>query len=276
MDQFAVFGHPITHSRSPWIHARFAEQCGFEQRYEAIDAPPERFEEALWDFGEQGGLGANVTLPLKEQAAVLCDELTDAAQRARAVNTLIRLPDQRWRGDNTDGAGLMADLARLRVPIHGQRVVVIGAGGATRGILAPLLAAAPREIIIVNRTPERALQLVFESGALGIVQAWSLDDLAGVDTAGLLIHASSAYRGGETLRLPHSLIDADTVAYDLGYGASAQAFLAQVRRLGAGAGFDGLGMLVEQAAESFLRWRGVRPQTGPVLRELAALVNDAG
>ena len=276
MDQFAVFGHPISHSRSPWIHARFAEQCGFEQRYEAIDVPPERFEETLWDFGEAGGLGANVTLPLKEQAAVLCDELTEAAQRAAAVNTLIRLPDQRWRGDNTDGVGLMADLARLRVPIHGQRIVIIGAGGATRGILAPLLAAAPREIIIVNRTPERALQLAFESGALGIVQAWSLDDLASVDTAGLLIHATSAYRAGAPLSLPATLVDADTVAYDLGYGASAQAFLAQARRAGAAAGFDGLGMLVEQAAESFLRWRGVRPQTQAVLRELTALVNDRG
>lgn len=272
MDQFAVFGHPIAHSHSPWIHAQFAAQCGFEQRYDAIDAPPERFEETLWDFGEAGGLGANVTLPLKEQAALLCDELSEAAQRAGAVNTLIRMPGQCWRGDNTDGVGLMADLQRLRVSVHGQRVVILGAGGATRGILGPLLAAAPREVIIVNRTPERALQLAFESGALGIVQAWALDDLSSVDTAGLLIHATSAYRNGASVRIPPSLVDADTVAYDLGYGESAQAFLACARQAGVATAHDGLGMLVEQAAESFQRWRGVRPQTSGVLRALTAMV----
>jgi shikimate dehydrogenase len=168
----------------------------------------------------------------------------------------------------------MADLQRLRVSVHGQRVVILGAGGATRGILGPLLAAAPREVIIVNRTPERALQLAFESGALGIVQAWALDDLGSVDTAGLLIHATSAYRGGDSFRLPATLVDADTVAYDLGYGDSAAAFLSRARQAGVVIAHDGLGMLVEQAAESFQRWRGVRPHTSSVLRALAQRMRD--
>jgi shikimate dehydrogenase len=267
LHRYAVFGHPVAHSKSPWIHAQFAAQFDYEQTYEAIDAPPERFEETLWDFGEAGGLGGNVTLPLKEQAATLCDELSEAAQRARAVNALIRLPDQRWRGENTDGVGLMADLTRLRVPLAGRRIVILGAGGATRGILAPLLSALPREIVIVNRTPEKALELAFESGALGIVQAWSLDELASLGAADVLIHATSAFRGDGGLKLPGSLVDADTIAYDLGYGASAAPFLAAMRGVGATA-HDGLGMLVEQAAESFRHWRGVRPQTGPVLAAL--------
>ncbi len=272
MHRYAVFGHPIAHSKSPWIHAQFAAQFGFEQTYEAIDAPPERFEETLWDFGEAGGLGGNVTLPLKEQAATLCDELSEAAQRARAVNTLIRLPDQRWRGENTDGVGLMTDLARLRVPLAGRRIVILGAGGATRGILAPLLAALPREIVIVNRTPEKALELAFESGALGIVQAWALDEIASLGAADVLIHATSAFRSDGGLKLPGSVVDADTIAYDLGYGASAAPFLAAMRVAGATA-HDGLGMLVEQAAESFRHWRGVRPQTGPVLAALRKLID---
>lgn len=275
MDRYAVFGHPVAHSHSPWIHAQFAAQFGYQQSYDAIDAPPERFEEMLWDFGEMNGQGANVTLPLKEQAAMLCDELSDVAARAGAVNTLIRLPDHRWRGDNTDGVGLMADLARLGVPVAGQRIVILGAGGATRGILGPLLAAAPREIVIVNRTPERALQLAFESGGLGVVQAWALDELASLGCTDVLIHATSAYRGGGAVAIPSSLVDADTVAYDLGYGASALDFLEQALAAGAGEVHDGLGMLVEQAAESFLRWRGVRPDTAPVLKALDAIVRRA-
>ncbi len=271
MLSFAVFGHPVAHSRSPWIHAQFAAQFGFEQSYEAIDAAPEHFELALWDFGEEGGQGANVTLPLKAQAAHLCDELSDTAARAGAVNTLIRLSGKRWRGDNTDGLGLIADFDRLGIFVGARRIVIIGAGGATRGILGPLLAALPREIVIVNRTPERALQLALESGALGTVQAWALDDLASVGRADVLIHASSAFRGGG-FALPGALLDADSVAYDLSYGAAASPFLARARTAGATA-FDGLGMLVEQAAESFQRWRGVRPNTAPVLAALATVVH---
>lgn len=268
MDSYVLFGHPVAHSKSPWIHAQFAEQLGFEQRYEAVDVVPERFEETLWDFAEAGGRGVNVTLPLKEQAAVLCDELTPAAARAGAVNTLIRLPGMCWRGDNTDGVGLLVDFERLGIAVTGRRLVIIGAGGATRGILGPLLELAPREIVIVNRTPERALQLVLESGAMGVVQAWSLDDLVSVGHADVLIHATSAYRGGGLGDLPGELVDAETAAYDLGYGASAEGFLAQARQAGAGLVADGLGMLVEQAAESFSRWRGVRPQTAGVRESL--------
>ncbi|GMU43136.1 MAG: shikimate dehydrogenase [Xanthomonadales bacterium] len=271
MNQYAVFGHPVAHSRSPWIHARFAAQFGFEQSYQAIDVPPETFEQILWDFGEAGGLGANVTLPLKEQAATLCDELSEAAQRARAVNTLIRLPGLRWRGDNTDGIGLVADFQRLGIELVGRRIVILGAGGATRGILGPLLAQGPREIVIANRTPERALQLALESGALGTVQAWALDELQALEAADVLVNATSAWRG-EGMALAFGLVDAGTIAYDLSYGATAQPFLAQARQAGTAEVHDGLGMLVEQAAESFRHWRGVRPQTAPVLAELRTLV----
>ncbi|MCP5473310.1 MAG: shikimate dehydrogenase [Rhodanobacteraceae bacterium] len=274
MDSYVLFGHPVAHSRSPWIHAQFAAQFGYEQSYECVDVVPEHFEETLWNFAEAGGRGANVTLPLKEQAAMLCDELTPAAARAGAANTLIRLPGQRWRGDNTDGAGLLVDFERLGIAVSGRRLVIIGAGGATRGILGPLLELAPRQIVIVNRTPERALQLVLESGAMGVVQAWSLDDLASVGHADVLIHATSAYRAEGLPPLPEELIDAETVAYDLGYGPSAEVFLAQARRGGAHLAVDGLGMLVEQAAESFLRWRGVRPQTAVVRENLRRLLAD--
>lgn len=273
MNQYAVFGHPIAHSRSPWIHARFAAQFAYEQSYAAIDAPPEQFEQILWDFGEAGGLGANVTLPLKEQAAVLCDELSESAQRARAVNTLIRLPGMRWRGDNTDGLGLIADFRRLGIELAGRRILILGAGGATRGILAPLLAQGPREIVIANRTPERALQLALESGGLGTVQAWALDELQALEAADVLINATSAWRS-DGMRLAFGLIDGGTIAYDLSYGPTAAPFLALARQAGAAEAHDGLGMLVEQAAESFLRWRAVRPQTAPVLAELRLLVGS--
>ena len=268
--RYAVFGHPIRHSRSPEIHRRFAEQVGADLCYEAIDATPEQFMETLWEFAEAGGQGANVTLPLKEYAAGHCAELSAAAARAGAVNTLIRLPGQRWRGDNTDGAGLMADLARLGVVIAGARVLILGAGGATRGILAPLLAAAPAALIVANRTPERAQQLAAEFADLGRVQARGLDALDALEPVDVLIHATAAYRGGALTAMPEGLLHADSVAYDLSYGAAAEPFLHTARALGAAAVHDGLGMLVEQAAESFLRWRGIRPDTAPVLAALRA------
>lgn len=269
--RYAVFGHPIAHSRSPEIHRRFAEQVGADLRYEAIDVTPEQFMETLWDFAEAGGQGANVTLPLKEYAAGNCDELSAAAARAGAVNTLIRLPGQRWRGDNTDGAGLMSDLRRLGVPIAGRRVLILGAGGATRGILAPLLAAAPASLIVANRTAERAHQLAAEFADLGAIHARGLDVLDALEPVDLLIHATAAYRGGALAALPEGLLHAGSVAYDLSYGAAAEPFLRAARALGAAAAHDGLGMLVEQAAESFLRWRGIRPDTAPVLAALRAV-----
>jgi shikimate dehydrogenase len=269
---YAVFGHPIAHSRSPFIHARFGEQTGIALRYVAIDAPPEQFMEILWDFREAGGRGANVTLPLKEYAAGHCAELSEAAARAGAVNTLIRRADGQWRGDNTDGVGLRADLARLQVPLAGRTIVVLGAGGATRGILAPLLTAGPARLHIANRTPEKAEELALHFAALGPVTGGGLDTLAALGPADLLIQATSATRGGALPELPEGLIGPQTIAYDLGYGAAAEPFLALAPARGAAAAHDGLGMLVGQAAESFRLWHGVRPDTAPVLAELRALL----
>lgn len=274
MPLYAVFGHPIAHSRSPFIHARFGEQTGIALRYVAIDAPPEQFMEILWDFREAGGRGANVTLPLKEYAAGHCAELSAAAARAGAVNTLIRRADGQWRGDNTDGMGLVADLQRLGVALAGRTIVVLGAGGATRGILAPLLAAGPARLHIANRTPGRAEELALHFAALGPVTAGGFDSLAEIGPADLLIQATSATRGGSLPELPEGLISAQTIAYDLGYGAAAEPFLAWARARGASAAHDGLGMLVGQAAESFRLWHGVRPDPAPVLAELRAQVAD--
>lgn len=269
---YAVFGHPIAHSRSPFIHARFGEQTGIALRYVAIDAPPEQFMEILWDFREAGGRGANVTLPLKESAAGHCAELSEAAARAGAVNTLIRRADGEWRGDNTDGIGLVSDLARLGVPLAGRTIVILGAGGATRGILAPLLAAGPARLHIANRTPEKAEELALHFAALGPVTGGGFDTLARLGPADLLVQATSATRGSSLPDSPAGLIAPHTIAYDLGYGAAAEPFLALARARGAAAAHDGLGMLVGQAAESFRLWHGVRPDPAPVLAELRALL----
>ena len=268
----AVFGHPIAHSRSPWIHARFAAAEGIELRYEAIDTPPESFLESLLDFAADGGSGANVTLPLKQLAAGLCAELSESAARAGAVNTLIAIAGGLWRGDNTDGLGMMADLTRLRIPVRGQRILILGAGGSVRGILTPLLAARPSSLSIANRTHERAQTLAAEFAQLGMIDAVGLDQIQQRPAFDLVIHATSAYRGAAPTSLPPAAFAAHTIAYDLSYGEASAAFMAQARLLGAAAAYYGLGMLVEQAAESFQRWHGLRPQTAAVHAQLRALV----
>ncbi len=270
MIRHAVFGHPIAHSRSPWIHARFARELGIELEYRAIDAAPEYFVETLLDFAEAGGSGANVTLPLKELAAGLCAELSEAAARAGAVNTLIALPGGRWRGDNTDGLGLVADLERLGVNVSGRSVLILGAGGSVRGILPALLSARPSRLAIANRTHARAQQLAAEFAGLGAVAAIRLDALN--DPFDLVIHATSAYRGDAPGALPRGAFGVQTVVYDLSYGDAAAAFLGAAQALGVRAVHDGLGMLVEQAAAAFARWHGVHPQTAAVHAELRALM----
>jgi len=271
-DQFAVFGHPIAHSRSPWIHAQFAQASGIEMHYFAIDTPPQQFHEALFDFAEAGGRGANITLPLKELAAAACAELSECAARAGAVNTLIALPDRRWRGDNTDGLGLMADLKRLNITVQNQRVLVLGAGGSVRGILMPLLDASPQSVVIANRSYPRAAALRAEFCTLGRIGAVTWESLDSSLPFDLVIHATAAYRGDAAPALPAAIFRPDTVVYDLSYGIAANGFLSAAANLGVKVRHDGLGMLVEQAAESFSRWHRVRPDTAPVLAELRALV----
>lgn len=264
--RFAVFGQPIRHSLSPRIHAAFAGACGLELRYEAIEVGPAEFPSVLARFHAEGGAGGNVTLPLKELAAHCALSLSDAARRAASVNTLLRC-ERGWAGDNTDGAGLLADLRRLGVPLEGRRVLILGAGGAVRGIAGPLLDAGVAELLIANRAVDRAVVLQATLGDAR-VRALGLDELAALPTPQLLINAVSAAHLGASLQWPAAICGPQTVAYDLSYGAAADGFIGWSRERGAALAEDGLGMLVEQAAESFLRWHGVRPETAALLAEL--------
>lgn len=268
MDQYAVFGHPIAHSQSPFIHQTFAGQTGQPLQYCAILAPLDGFAETVRDFREAGGRGANVTLPFKEEAVALCDELTERARLAGAVNTLHWLDDGRLLGDNTDGAGLVADLQQQGVDIKGARILILGAGGAVRGVLAPLLACAPSDLVIANRTAARARALAQDFSALGSITGVGLDEISG--TYDLIINGTSASLSGALPPLPDGSLKQGGITYDMAYGVEATPF----QRWGAGHGgrlnLAGLGMLVNQAAESFARWRGVRPDTAPVKAALMA------
>ena len=270
-DRYGVFGNPIAHSKSPLIHGQFARQTGSDLSYAAMLAPREDFVGEVRRFIAAGGCGANVTLPFKEEAYRLADELSARAQAAGAVNTL-SFSSGRTYGDNTDGAGLVRDLrANLELQVAGCRVLLLGAGGAARGVLLPLLLEGPAELLLANRTADKAQQLVAEFNRLPSCavetkpQAIALADLAGT-SFDLVINATSAGLDGAPLPLPDSLFAADTLAYDMLYGRET-AFMKQARQLGARVA-DGLGMLVEQAAEAFYVWRGIRPLTEPVLRSL--------
>ncbi len=260
-DRYAVFGHPIAHSKSPQIHAAFALQTGQDMRYEAILAPRDEFAASVAAFVAAGGRGANVTVPFKEQAFALANRLTPRAQRAGAVNTLIF--DDGILGDNTDGAGLVADLTRnLHCTLAGKRILLLGAGGAARGVIEPLLDQQPAALVIANRTVGRAQELadLFGRG----VRACGFD---AVDTPfDLVINATAASLAGELPPLSPHIFTANTLAYDMMYGRDTP-FLSFARSHGA-ATADGLGMLVEQAAEAFYVWRGVRPDTAPVIASL--------
>ncbi len=267
MKQFAVIGNPVAHSKSPQIHAAFARQCGIELGYQRILADATSFADQVSAFFASGGSGLNVTLPFKEAAFALAEVLGPEAEAAGAVNTLMLDPMGRLRGDNTDGIGLVRDLAdNLAIPLAGQRLLVIGAGGAVRGILPALLAAEPRELLLVNRTRSRADVLVERFATSGRLRSGDFADLAG-EQFDLLIQGSSAAFSGEGLDLPVGLVAGSSV-YDLIYGDKAAPFLRWARACGARLVADGLGMLVEQAAESFYLWHGVRPQTAPVIAQL--------
>ena len=263
MDTYAVFGHPIAHSKSPYIHAAFARQTGQTLLYTAVEAPRDGFANAVMQFRAQGGKGANVTVPFKEEAFRLATAASERARLAQAVNTL-RFDGAEIYGDNTDGAGLVQDLTvNLGLPLAGRRILILGAGGAARGAIPALLAQGPARLTVANRTPQRAADLVREFGALGPVAASGFDALA--PDHDLVINATSASLAGDLPPLPDAVLAAVQLAYDMMYGAAETPFLALARKLGCPRRADGLGMLVEQAAESFLLWRGVRPQTQPVL-----------
>lgn len=265
---FAVFGSPISHSQSPRIHAAFAEQAGITLKYVAIEASHTDFADKLAASGVDG---ANVTLPLKEDAFALCQgNVSTRAARAGAVNTLIR-EESGWRGDNTDGLGLVRDLTeRHGMDLRQRRVLLLGAGGAARGVAPALLDAGIREMVVVNRTAARADALMDAMGEPDRVHARDWDSLSTLGGFDLLINATSASRSGSLLTLPMALVAPRCDAVDLSYGEAAVAFLAWARAAGCQKAVDGLGMLVEQAAESFRLWHGVRPETDAVYAELAA------
>jgi shikimate dehydrogenase len=266
--RYAVFGHPVAHSLSPRIHAAFARQTGIELDYVAIDT--EDFEQALRAFAADGGLGANVTLPFKQRAAELCSALSARAKRAGAVNTLTRA-NNGWHGDNTDGAGLVRDLTgRHRLDLRKRRTLLLGAGGGARGVAPALLDAGIGDLFIVNRTPERADALADALGEPGRTHPRYFDDLVGLGEFDLILDATSAARDGAFPTLPMSLVGTRTTAVDLNYGEAAIPFLAWAKAAGCHDAIDGLGMLVEQAAESFALWHGHRPDTDPIYEDLRA------
>jgi shikimate dehydrogenase len=266
-DAYALFGYPVQHSWSPFIHGMFARQAAQDMAYRLVESPPERFRSDVLEFFSTGGRGINVTLPHKRAAADLVNELTPRAERADAVNTVVRR-DERLIGDNTDGAGLLADLTR-NLGLHWQapRILLLGAGGAARGALAPLMSLEPEILVIANRSTVRAQALATEFAELGNLKGC---EFSGVEHRAfdLIVNATAASLHGEVPLIPIDVVDSRTTCYDMAYGVGDTPFMTWAKRLGAARAEQGWGMLVEQAAEAFHLWRGVRPATAPVLEVL--------
>ena len=267
MDRYAVLGNPVSHSLSPEIHGLFARQTGEQLQYTALEAPTDQFAAFVTGLHEEGFRGMNVTVPFKQEACQLSESLSERAAAAGAVNTLIR-SDSGWRGDNTDGVGLVTDLQQnLGLTLAGARILLLGAGGAARGVVSPLLAAAPTLLHIANRTEEKARQLADRFGATGPVVGSGLDGPfeSGYD---LIINATAASLSGQLPAIPDNLLARGGAVYDMMYASEPTAFVEWGKHQGAAVTSDGFGMLVEQAAESFFLWRGVRPATAPVIERL--------
>lgn len=268
-DRYCVFGNPIAHSKSPAIHARFAAIAAQDMSYEALLAPLDGFAVTVREFVAAGGRGANVTVPFKEEAFRLCGKRSERAERAGAVNTLV-FDGAEIFGDNTDGAGLVSDITgNLGIGLRGKRVLLLGAGGAARGVVEPLLAQQPASLFIANRSADKALALAASFSDIVAVDAGNLAKIVG-NSFDVVINATSASLSGETLPLPDGIFAPGSLAYDMMYGKGEMPFMRQARAQGASQCADGLGMLVEQAAEAFALWRGVRPETATVLGDLRA------
>jgi shikimate dehydrogenase len=269
LKKFAVFGNPVAHSKSPRIHALFAHQFKHPIEYTAIEAPSNGLKDALDAFRDQGGFGANVTVPFKLDAYELAENVSERAKVAQAVNTIRFEKDGTLFGDNTDGIGLVYDLTRnLGVPIKGKKILLLGAGGAVRGVLAPTLKHHPQEVWVANRTADKAQELAKEFSSLGKVQGTGYDELRG-KRFDVVINGTSASLSGELPPLPENLFANQACAYDMMYGEKARPFLNWASVHGAAKIADGLGMLVEQAAESYFVWQGVRPETRSVIAQLS-------
>jgi len=267
-DKYAVIGNPIEHSKSPQIHTAFATQTGEDLSYTKLLGEPGAFERDVRAFIGAGGRGLNVTVPFKAEAWQLADERSERAEIAGAVNTLILLQDGRLRGDNTDGVGLVRDLtANHGVALKGRRVLLLGAGGASRGVLRPLLEEQPAQLTIANRTASKAVDLAAELSGPLPVSGCGLDELAG-QQFDLIINGTASGLSGEAPAIPDDCLTPGGVTYDMMYATEPTAFVRWGRAHGANLALDGLGMLVEQAAESFRLWRGVRPETAPVIQLL--------
>ena len=276
-DRYAVMGNPVAHSLSPRIHALFARQTGQAMVYSAIYVELDRFARALDEFQSEGGKGLNVTLPFKHEAWALCRQRSARAQRAGAVNTVLFQPDGTRYGDTTDGVGLVRDLLLNHgAELTGRGVLLLGAGGAARGVLEPLLEQRPARLRIANRTAEKATALAREFSDLGPVQGGGLNDL-GAERFDLIVNATAASLQGQVPPLPDSVLAEGGLCYDMMYGAAPTVFMRWALAHGAGKAVNGLGMLVEQAAESFYLWRGLRPATAPVIAAIReALAKEHG
>lgn len=266
-DLYAVIGNPIAQSKSPQIHAAFARQLDQDLRYDAILAPRDRFVAAIAAFRAAGGRGLNVTVPFKHEAFAFATQRTERAEQAGAVNTL-KFDGEAVLGDNTDGAGLVWDISeRLGFAVRGKRVLLMGAGGAAHGVMLPLLRQAPAFIAVANRTVAKALDLERQFAPFGKLEGGDYARFAGRQFD-LVINATSASLTGELPPLPSGVFALGALAYDMVYANEPTRFLTHARNDGAARLADGLGMLVAQAAESFLLWRGVRPDTAPVIEML--------
>ena len=274
-DRYAVLGNPVAHSQSPFIHAEFARQTGQSVDYTRVLCAMDGFPDAVRSFAASGARGVNVTMPFKFQAAALAAVMTPRATLAQAANVL-RFDADGWLADNTDGIGLQRDVEiNAGRPLRGQRVLLVGAGGAAAGVLGPLLQAGPAALQVVNRTPDKAHALVRRHAALADAcgVALSAGGLGDADAAfDVVLNGSTSSLGGLAAPVPDHVLKAGTLALDLMYGPAAKPFMAWAAALGA-TPRDGLGMLVEQAAEAFFLWRGVRPETAPVLQRLHRLLN---
>lgn len=267
--RFAVMGNPVAHSKSPQIHRAFAQACGVRLEYTAIQVDAGGFTQAVDQFRGQGGAGVNVTVPYKLEAHALATRLSERARAAGAVNTL-KFEQGEIFGDNTDGIGMVRDIEQnIGRPLHAQRVLVVGAGGAVRGVLAPLLAAGPAQVIVANRTRAKAEELValFADARL---RASGLADAGhgGAQSFNIVINGTAASLKGEIPALASAVFARDALAYDMMYGVALTPFLQWAQTQGVTQLADGLGMLVEQAAESFFIWHARRPQTAPVMQML--------